>query len=286
MVIMKRRIVFSDNGTHRDFTTSLGDYKTGQETVSIINSEDTLFIGSYLPFNHFYLKLGDRVNDQVSTMRINLWDGRQWVDVAQVFDSTSTALCSLGQSGYVEFVPRKENGWLRDDTIYQNGNQKITGLGTSVIYEQFWLAISFSASLTSNVHLKWLGQKFSNDTDLAGEYPDLARTAVIQAIDSTKTDYEEQHVWAADIIVKDLTLKNIILSPDQILYREDLRFASVSQVAKLIYNMLGDDYRDNKTDANNEYKERLNTAAPKIDTNLDGRLDNVEVFPTSGRLFR
>lgn len=283
---MKRRVIFSDNGTHRDLTVSLGDYHLGQESVSIIASQDTLYIGSYLPFNHFYLKLGDRVNDQVSSMRINTWDGRQWNDVAQVFDSTSTSGCTLGQSGYVEFVPRKEHGWLRDDTIYSNGGQKITGLGTTVVYEQFWMAVSFTANLTSNVHLKWLGFKFSNDTDLASEYPDLTRTAVIQAIDPTKTDYEDQHIYAADILIKDLILKNIILSPDQILYKEDLKFCAVSQVAKIIYGTFGDDYKDNRVDAESDYQKRLNSAAPKIDTNLDARLDDREVFPVSGRLTR
>lgn len=283
---MKKRIVYSDNGTHTDLTNSLGDYNTGVQSLSIVASQDTVFIGSYLPFNHFYLKLGDRVNDQASTMVIRLWDGKEWVDVAQTLDSTKTSTFTLGQSGFVEFIPRKEKGWSRDDTVYVNGNQKITGLGTSVIYEQFWAAMSFTSNLTSNLQLSWLGNIFSNDDDLGTEYPALDRDVVRQAIDSSKSTYEREHVYAAEIVIKDLIFKNIIVSSSQILYKEDLKFVAVAKTAEMIFNALGDAYKDDRALAKADYAERLNNCIPKIDTNLDGRLDDTEVAPKQGRVTR
>jgi len=283
---VKKRIVYSDNGTHTDLTNTLGDYNTGVQSLSIVASEDTVFIGSYLPFNHFYLKLGDRVNDQASSMNIRLWDGKEWVDVAQVLDSTKTSTFTLGQSGYVEFIPRKEKGWSRDDTVYVNGGQKISGLGTSIIYEQFWAAMSFTANLTSNLQMAWIGNVFSNDDDLGTEYPSLDRDVVRQAIDSSKSSYEKEHVYAGELLVKDLIFKNIIVNVSQILYKEDLKFASVAKTAELIFTSLGDDYKDDRAQAKSDYAERLNNCIPKIDTNLDGRLDDTEVVPKYGRITR
>lgn len=283
---MKKRVVYSDNGQHTDLTVKLGDYYSGVQSLSIIASEDTIFIGSYFPFNHFYIKLGDRVNDQSSTMRIRHWDGKSWQDMAQVFDSTSTNACSLGQSGHVEFIPFKKNGWVRDDTTYVNGNELIAGLGTSVIYDQFWIGMSFTSSLTSNLQISWLGNIFSNDDDLKTEYPDLVRSVVLNGIESGKTDYQKESVYAAEILVKDLILKNIVLSESQLLYKEDMKFASVSKTAELIFGALGDDYKDDASKAKSNYSERLNNCIPSVDLNNDARLDPKEISTSVGTITR
>lgn len=283
---MKRRVIFSDNGSHSDFTNSLSDYYGQVETVSLVTSEDTIFIGTTLPLNHFYVKMGDTVNSESALMNIRHWDGTEWKDAVDVLDSTKTSGATLGQSGFVDFVPKKTNGWGMDDTVYDNGNEKITGLGTSIVYDRYWTAISFTNTLTSNVHLSWLGQKFSDDNDLGSKYPDLNRSAIRQIIDANKTSWEEQHVYVAGELVKDLIDKKLLGDPNQILCREDLKFASVHKVAETIYVLLGSDYADDAAKAEKKYYSALSKVNPKIDTNASGRLETQERYPTQGGLTR
>ena len=283
---MKKRIIYSDNTVLNNITDELNNYHTGETGITFVAAEDALYVGSNLPFNHLYCKMGATVNENASVMTVELWDGTEWQAVAELNDGTDLSGATFGQSGYVEFTPDKNENWTREDTVDADGTESVTGLGDIKIYDKYWVKITASADLTANLTIAWIGQIFSDDDDLDSEYPELLDTSLMSAIKSGKTDYQEQAVRSANIIIKDLKRKKIILDKNQILVREDLMLSSVSKIAEITYTMLGDDYVDNKAAAKKEYIERLNSAFPIVDKNNNARVEPVETIPDHGNLFR
>lgn len=282
---MKKRFIYSDNETLMDSTEVVNNYHSGDFTFSYITSEDAIYIGSSLPFNHLYIKLGSTVNAETSNMIVNLWDGKEWNEVAELIDGTEVEGITLSQSGFIEFVPDKNEGWSIDDTVTPSNKEEVIGLGDIIIYDKYWMKITFSADLTEEVVISWIGQIFSDDNDLEVEFPDLTRSTMISAT-TGNSNWEPQHVRSAQLIIKDLKIKGVIENKNQILNRDDLTLPSVSKVAEIIYGMLGDDYADDRNKAKKEYTERLSSALPVIDINNNARVDVKEVTPSNGILYR
>jgi hypothetical protein len=263
------RIIYGDNGTLSDWTTSLNVYAQGSETFTFVAAEDFIYIGQIAPFNHFYVKLSTP-STASTTMSIQYYSGSSWENAVEVLDETD----GFKQSGFVSFVPSRSQGWVRQDT---SGGGTITALSSVEIYDKYWARIKFSADLDASTVLSWIGNKFSDDNDLAAEYPDLVRSNVLTAFKSGKTDWEEQHVKAADLIISELVRKKIIYAKGQILNKETFLLPSVPKVAEIIFNSFGDDYGDNRKSARNEYEKRINKSIYDVDLNEDGRLDVGEV---------
>ena len=278
---MKKRFIYSNNGTLEDFTTEVNRYESGTAVITFVSATDSIYVGSSLPFNHVYFKMGTVVNLITANMSISVWDGSDFNPVVEIIDETD----ALSQSGYVWFVPGKNEGWGREDTVDGNGAELVTGLGDQVIYDKYWLKIDFDTDLTPSLDIDWMGQLFSNDADLAVEFPDLVRANMLAAT-TGNASYEPQHVRASTLIIQDLKRKNIMLNKNQILVHEDLINTSIVKVAEIIFGMLGDDYEKNKTDARAEYIERLDNSLPVIDINGNARVEPKEEIPRYGRLSR
>ena len=283
---MKRRILYSNNGVLSDLSVALDNYQTGTSTIAgFVAAEDYIFIGSELPFNHLYLKLdGVNVNSDASVMSVSYWDSTQFRSAVDLLDETATAGASLAQSGFASWSSHKTYGWVREDTNY--GGNSVTGLETVDIYNMYWLRIGFSADLTAGLALSWVGQKFSNDADLGAEHSDLVRASFIDAYQSGKTDWEEQHVLAANLVIDELIHKKIVFKGSQLLDKDDLKLVTVKKVAEIIYGGMGRDYNDERDSVQKEYYRRINKALPTVDRNINGRKDINETVTTVGRLYR
>lgn len=282
---MKKRVIYSNNAVLTDFTENLNNFYSGETTITVVAAEDSILIGSSLPFNHIYIKLGSTVNANTSALSLKLWDGLAFEDVAELIDGTESGGATLAQSGFIEFVPDRNEAWNIDDTVDTNDNETVTGLGALTIYDKYWLKLSVSADLTADLNIAWIGQKFATDNDLGAEFPDLNRASVLSAV-TGNADWEEQHIKVAKIIIKDLKRKKVITHKNQILVRDDLTLPSVSKLAEMIYGMLGDDYNDDRLKVQKEYIYRLSTAFPVVDLNRNARVDRNENIPQHGRLIR
>lgn len=274
------RILYSDNGTLTEVTKTLGDYKSGDLTFSYVAGQDYIYIGSDVPLNHFYIKMGATVNAVSASMIIEIWNGKEWIDVVHTLDESN----ALFLSGFVEFVPDRDDLWQMESTNYKG--EQVTGLSGVVIYDQYWFRISFDATLTPSTVISWIGNLFSVDNDLFSEFPVFNSSTLKTAFESSKTTWEEQHVRAAEMIIKDLKKKQIISAAGQILERDDYRLASVSKTAQIIFTAMGDDYLDDLVEARKEYDSRLDSSIHKIDRNADGILDEKEKFVRSGFMTR
>jgi len=281
---MNNRIIFSDNGVLDDWSTTLKVYTGSGKTFSYTVSQDYIYIGQRSPFNHIYIKMGSTVNAVTSTMSAQYWDGKEWVDVVELIDETSSGGKSLAQSGFITIVPNRDKAWDSEDTNYQ-GSQ-VTGLTSVVIYDLYWMRLKFNATLTASVVIKWMGHKFCTDDDLAAEYADLSRQKVRDVYSFGLANYEEQIIRASELLIDDLISKQIINEPGNILVRDRFKLPCVSKLAELIYKNLGDDYDDNRINARSDYKERMDKSIFKVDTNNNAILDKKENESRSGFLSR
>lgn len=274
---MNNRIFYSENGTLHDLSNDLSKYRTGTAVIDSFQfATDYFYIGQRSPFNHFFVKMGTVVNTNTCQMSVDYWDGTDWVSAVEVIDLTN----ALQNDGFVEFTPNKNKSWMPETTNFDG--DVVTGLENVVIYDLYWIRISFNGALDNDLELKFVGQKFSDDDDLASDYPDLIRSSVLTRFEAGKTTWEEQHVRAAEVIEQDLVAKKVIVSKGQILLREEYKLASVHKVAEIVFNSFGDDYIDQRDEARKMYKDRMDKVLYRVDSNADGILDDYEASETQG----
>jgi hypothetical protein len=277
-----KRVIFSDNATLIDHTLNLLNYHSGVGLVDYVATEDYLYLGSNFAFNSFLVKM-DTVNTQATTMSIDYWSGSSgWKSVVEIKDETS----GLTSDGYVTFVPDKNWGWNRDDTVNSAGVEEVTGLGNVTIYDQYWIRVSFSVTMDVTTDIAWIGHLFCEDDDIYSEYPIFDDSTLKAQYETGKTTWEEQRVRASDLIVDDLISRGILLTSDQILERRKLMKVCVSKTAELIYKALGDDYNDDRKKAKAEYSERIKQGNFFIDKNNNARVDKKETAVRASILVR
>lgn len=277
---MNYRTIYSDNAVLADFSTEMASYYSGTKAFTFVAAEDFLYVGSLYPFNSLYLKLSVAlVTGVVPT--VNYWNGSSWQAPVELIDETK----SLTQSGYLTWqINRFKTGWSREDTVNSGGTVRVAGLGGITIYDQYWIRISLASDCAFT--LSWLGHMFISDNDLKTEHPELKNTALIGAIESGKTTWEEQIVRASKLVIEDLINRKVITNQSQILDRRKLESMTVSKTAEIIYGLLGDDYIDQKAAANKEYLRRVDQNILSIDMNQDGDLSLKESSFRQGYLYR
>jgi hypothetical protein len=264
---MKNRVLFSDNGTLKDITNEMCNYNSTLFNFSYVAGEDAFYYGARLPFNHLYFEC-DTFNSISASIKIEYWDGQKFVDVVNTVDSTN----ALNNNGFIDFIPDKDNRWAYEDTEDMTGFE----LSQVKIYDLYWLKITFDVDLDP-VDLRFIGRKFSEDTDLGSEHSDLTKDdSYLKAFGATKTNWNEQHIAAAEIIEDDLIDSGIIDFGEQLLARNQFKRASIKKVAEIVYANLGRDYEDDKQAVRAEYFNRLNKLKPKVDKNADGILSKYE----------
>lgn len=272
------RIIFKQGSTLTDITDDISTFTTGSADFDFVSADDALYIGADHPFNSIYVKM-KTASATESTMTIQYWnDG--WVDVVESRDGTK----QFTQSGYIQFTPNRKHLWERESTNYEG--EVVTDLEGIVIYDKYWLKITLGSDVDDGTQLQWIGHKFSNDTDLGVEYPDLTRANVLTSFKAGKTDWNEQHTRAAEIVVNDLVDRGLIAGVGQIVDINEYRPAAVSKCAEIIFRAFGDDYVDRANEALAEYNRRISKRNPTIDRNNNATQDAQEVAHQTGWLSR
>lgn len=279
---MLNRFLYSSNGVISDFSRELFRYSVGTATIpAFVGAQDYLYVAARAPFNHFFFKL-DTPNTNPTALSLDVWDGTKWCPTYENVDETK----GFTQSGYLYFVPNKNTPWSRESTNFEG--EQVSGLTTISIYDMYWLRISSSADFSADVVFSWCGQKFSDDFDLGAEFPDLTRQSMLDSFNngSGKTDWEEQHAKAAELMTSDLITQGIITFKEQILIKEEFITSSVQKVAQIIYTSFGDDYKDQAAQCLAEYRSRLSKSVYRVDRTGDGILNDGEDRARQGFLSR
>lgn len=251
-----------------DLSPILNEYGAGT-VVLPYQSGEYLYIGQELPFNNFWLHV-TRANAVAANLSIQIWWGNTWENAVDITDGTAASGKPLAQSGRISFRPRWDKNWSTEQRA-----EMITGLEDWEIYDMYWARLAWSATLTGNTTLKYLGQKFANDSNLYDFYPDLRnqslRDAWQQASD-TKTTWDEQHYAAADALVDDLIRRRLIEGKQQIVDWSIYRMAACHKAAEIIYQGLGTSYAEHKKAALGQYAQNMNKGNFRVDKDRDGVL--------------
>lgn len=271
-MIKDNRVIYDDNGTKTDYSSTLAQIETGTVTVAIVALEDYIYIGSTYPFNHRYISVST-ANTNSSVLSVDIYDGSVWNGAVDVIDKTSVAGKTFAQSGVVQFSVDRSKSWSRISTT-----ESISVLSSFKIYDKYWARLRFSANFSAGTAIKYVGHAFSADGQLAMLYPDLNSSNLKTAFASGKTTWEEQHVLAGDKIIEDLQNSGMVVTGNQIMNWERYTQASLHCVAAMVYRAFGDDYKDNLEQAVKDYKEAINKAIGDIDKNADGVLSIGEQF--------
>lgn len=274
---MIQRFFLKKGSTFTDYSASIREFKTGSDVIDLTTT-DYFYIAQIMPFNHLYFKFAT-VNDQAANIVLEYWDGNNWRVVANFLDETQLSGASFGQDGYISFIPDRNYDWHQDDTVLNSGTEHITGLGSLSIYDMYWMRISFSADLNALTAIRWIGNKFSDDNDLYGLHPTLNRSDLLSSWESGKTDWEEQHVLAAQEIINTLRKKESIYSPGQILDRYEYRLCSIAKTAEMVYTGLGNSWENEAEKAMKKYNELMSFRNKRVDQNSNARLENFEIIP-------
>jgi len=276
---MNKRVFFAVNDNLQDLSVNLNKYDSIESEFTYISNQDYLYIGSRLPFNSIYFKL-EQLNENPANMYVEVWDGENWEFVDELIDETN----GFKKSGYITFTPNRDAGWSMESTNSTGGS--IPGLQNVIIYDKYWMRVTFDADLTDPVSLSWIGHIFADDADLESEYPDLGKTSVKASYKTGKTNWEEQIVRASEIVIEDLMINRNIIDSSQILDRYDYKSATIQKTAEIIFNAFGDDFVDQKQRAREEYQRRLSIPTKKIDLNANAVEDVFESRNTQGWLSR
>jgi len=273
---LNKRIILNKNGTLFDWSHAIGSYSNGIKEETLTASQDSILIGSRLPFNHFYIKLLEET-EQLSSLKVSYWSSGGWRSSVEIMDETG----SFSRSGFISFTPDKNADWKMEEE-----SKSIPELASVIIYDHYWVKVESLSNMTNPVSFEWIGNIFSDDSDLGSEFPDLIKNAVLTSFQAGKSDWQEQHVKAAEIIEQDLINRGIVDGNENILDREWYRNAAVQKTAEIIFGAFGDDYTDQRIQARDEYKLRLVKRLARVDKNKNAIEEPFERKVITGFLCR
>lgn len=269
-MIANQRIIWSDDATLKDLSIALNDAYAETYVLPLVAAEDYLYIGSDLPFNHRYFNVSV-VNDVASVASVEIWNGTSWVSAVDVIDQTSVAGKTLARSGIISWTLDRNGFWGQESTT-----EDVTGLTSLKIYDFYWVRLSFSADLKATTALRYVGHKFADDDDLRAQYPDLLSSSLLDAFETGKTTWVDQHIVAAEEIIRYIRKKKIAWNRNQILNWDQFNMAAVHKVAEIIMTAFGEDYSEQRKLAESKYKEAIDLSIYEVDRSEDGRRDELE----------
>ena len=249
--MINQNVVLSKiSGSIEDITYKVTDVSHAGASLTLTSS-DAIYIGSELPFNSLYIRLGAQVNNNAANLKYAFYTGNEFVDFTRILDGTNT----LAKSGVVNLIAADTKSPSAQDT------KNITELAIEGYYGLYWTKISPSASLDV-IDFKYFGQLFlESDQALFMEYPELSNPSFYKTfglIDGkNKIDWLDQRIVATDRVIADLIARGFVVSGDQFLDWRLMKEATIHKCAEIIYKSQGQRYKEDYLVANKAYQLSL-----------------------------
>lgn len=271
------KVIWKDNETLRDLSLTLSDFNGEGKVIDIVAADDKLYLGSDYAFNHRFIHLSVVSTATAVISAIEIWTGTAWAAVAEIFDDTQVAGKTFARSGIVGWTPARDSVWATEGST-----EDIPELSTLKIYDKKWVRITFSADLSALTKIQYVGHRFADDNALAARYPDLINTDLLTAFKAGKTTWIEQHVLAAEELIRDMKKDLDIWSENQILDWQLFQDAAVHKVATYAFTAFGRDFVDNLDTAEAAYAKAKNKRIFNIDKNNNAILRPTEKIASVG----
>jgi len=266
MSLLNNRIFIKDDATITDRSIELSNISTDSVTLPVASATSAIIVGSDHPFNNRYFLIST-VNSNTVTLKTEIWNGSAFIDTVDNLDQTN----GFKNSNIFSWVPdRDDSSWIREQ---RSSEDPVTDLDAFTVYDMYWARITWDSDLSGGTALKYVGFRFADDDDLSRIYPEFLDSDFLAQFESGKTDWNEQHIEAAEAIIRILRSEQILWSENQIIEWEQFMDASRHKVADIIFREFGDDYADNRKVAIADFRKALNLKQFRVDKDRDGRLD-------------
>lgn len=247
-----------------DISLAVSDYKSANYPITY-TAGDYIYIGTTSPMTNVWVEMSTVSGVDAGKAIVELWFNRAWAPAVDILDQTN----GMMSKGRISWTVEKYNGGWNCEPKSED-----IGLSGTNIYDRYWLRISWPGSF--NAVLEILGQKFSDDTSLATYYPDLVlNTQLLTGFKPGKTNWDEQHFAASDLILKDLRKRKVIKEANQVYDWQVMEEASCHRVAEIIYSAFGAPYREHMLLAHKKYEEEI-AGVFNFDLDMSGSLDEFE----------
>ena len=266
--------------TIKDISNAVTDIHDSGKSITL-TTNDSIFIGTKLPFNNLYLKFDTNFNTNASNLSVSFWDGSRFYDFYKVVDGTSLSGACLGQNGTIQLIPTNEVGPNSYDSKYISELKNVDGY-----YDYFWTRLNFSANLTQ-ITLKYVGQLFlESDIELTTFYPDLKNTNYMKIYDSLKTDWLEQRLIATDEVINELVSRGYVSFGEQFLDWRLMKEVTIHKTASIIYRGLGPKLRDDAKEADSLFLKSLDSRKFGINKKANALKDNCAFEDSKNGFYR
>jgi hypothetical protein len=235
------------------------DFNSTDTTVSL-GSGDSIYVGTLWPIVDLFFNVTSGSSDGRAT-DVSYWDGNQFRSSGDLLDGTLSSGNSFGTDGHLSWIPDRDYSITR----VSDPNEDISALSGIKVYNRYWYKISFSDAISFDIG--WMGSLFCSHEDIDSEFPDLTRSDVMSAISAGKTDYLKQIVRASEIVIDDCLNRGKFTNEGEVLDRRELRLATVSKVAEIVYTLLDQEQGTPRLEqARQEYQSRISKVMRQIDT--------------------
>lgn len=273
------RVIRGDNGALSDYSLLNQDPSSTMD-VSLVKDEDYLYIGKFFPFNNFYAIMGSTLNAVTASIKIEYWEGDEWVEVVDILDGTSSNGVPLAKSGAIQFTTDEDKRWSSiDDTSESPAPDDLRDV---TIYNLYWLRISFTETLTSGALLDKITYAFTEHERLVN----IDHTVNNYLTSFGVTDWTQKIITASEHIVQLMNQRGLIKTEGQILNFEDVSLATEYKTLALIYASLGKSFVTERDYYNNLSGSSFSNKVMSLDTNYDGHLQESETVSRQQRLVR
>jgi hypothetical protein len=235
----------------------------------VYTTPDYVYIGSSSPFNNVWLQMSTVSSTDAGKAVVEVRYNRTWVNAVDIIDETN----GMQADGRLSWALEIFSGWEREQKSAD------VGLAGTNIYDRYWLRISWPNAF--NCSLSYVGQKFSNDSCLDREYPDLTQASVLDNFKAGKLDWNDQHFLAAESIVKDLKSRQVIVDKAQIFDWSVFEDAATHRVAEIIYGAFGLPYVEHAKSAHLKYEKAISGKLLNLDDDRSGKVTEVEQSTSS-----
>lgn len=226
---------------------------------------DFIYFGHYKELNALFIQCSHDTPSIRNEMLLQYWNGSAWTAVVGMRDDSR----GLDRAGFVVW-DREQASQVK--TTYQS-------------IEGFWYRISVKTAEIPNLSLKGVNLVFSDDRDLASEFPSIKNY-----LSDDVPSFIGFHQAARDEIISDLRNhgKTVSKSNDYIkkldqfdlMDFEEIRQASKFKALEKIFFWLSDSNDDKYSGRKNEYKNKYGIAKQQafltIDKNDDGKTEPQE----------
>lgn len=262
-------ILHDDDGSFLNLSNNLCNFSRGNETVSYVALEDSIYLGFYKPVNSFYASLNTPNTNDVA-LTVSYFNGSFSAPDGFVDDTDG-----FQRSGFVRWDRNQKNS----DDDFDEVKTTINGS------EKYWYKLDFSGD-TSAMVINAINILFCEDEDLEREYFEINKF-----LPSGQTSHLLTHVACRDEIIQTLNLQGKTKLNNESGWEEGVSafdLLDISQVklaatylalAKIMLSVsdqVDDLYLQKSQIYRSKYNDVINSITLEIDRDDDGLYDRVE----------